>query len=239
MGPVRRTVSRFEQDKLWRDVLSMSAAMAIVAASLGAIAVSKGVPLWLITLMGAVVFAGGSEFMVVGLLSSGAAPVTAVLGGLMLNARHLPFGLAVGGLFDSRASRLLGSHVMVDESVAFALAEDTPERKRRAYWTTGIALYLTWAPFVFLGGLIGRSVGDPDIFGLDAALPAALLALIMPSLRELPVLRAAVAGAVIALLSTPVLPEGMPIMAALLGVAASLPLPLPKRAEHRVPEQVR
>ncbi|RKT86543.1 4-azaleucine resistance probable transporter AzlC [Saccharopolyspora antimicrobica] len=209
-----------------RDVLSMALAMAIVGASLGAIAVSKGVPLWMITLMGAVVFAGGSEFMAVGLVTAGAAPITAVLSGLMLNARHLPFGLAVGGLLDRGwPTRLIGSHLMVDEAVAFAMAQRTPEQKRRAYWLTGIALYCAWAPSVFLGGLLGQGVGDPGAFGLDAAMPAALLALIMPSLREFRTLRAVAVGALIAVLTTPLLPEGLPVMVALVGVAAVLPLP--------------
>lgn len=216
----------FWRDELLRDVLSMAVAMAVVGASLGAIAVSKGVPLWMITLMGAVVFAGGSEFMVVGLAAAGAAPVTAVLGGLMLNARHLPFGVAVGGLLDRGwPSRLIGSHLMVDESVAFALAQDTATEKKRAYWLTGIALYTAWAPSVFLGGLLGQGVGDPGAFGLDAAMPAALLALIMPSLREFRTLRAVAVGALVAVLTTPLLPEGLPVMAGLVGLAAALPLP--------------
>ncbi|WP_143121672.1 AzlC family ABC transporter permease [Saccharopolyspora antimicrobica] len=226
MSTVQRTRTSFWRDALVRDVLSMALAMAIVGASLGAIAVSKGVPLWMITLMGAVVFAGGSEFMAVGLVTAGAAPITAVLSGLMLNARHLPFGLAVGGLLDRGwPTRLIGSHLMVDEAVAFAMAQRTPEQKRRAYWLTGIALYCAWAPSVFLGGLLGQGVGDPGAFGLDAAMPAALLALIMPSLREFRTLRAVAVGALIAVLTTPLLPEGLPVMVALVGVAAVLPLP--------------
>ncbi|QIZ33897.1 AzlC family ABC transporter permease [Saccharopolyspora sp. ASAGF58] len=226
MSTLERTRVGFWRDELLRDVLSMAVAMAVVGASLGAIAVSKGVPLWMITLMGAVVFAGGSEFMVVGLAAAGAAPVTAVLGGLMLNARHLPFGVAVGGLLDRGwPSRLIGSHLMVDESVAFALAQDTATEKKRAYWLTGIALYTAWAPSVFLGGLLGQGVGDPGAFGLDAAMPAALLALIMPSLREFRTLRAVAVGALVAVLTTPLLPEGLPVMAGLVGLAAALPLP--------------
>ncbi|MER7012104.1 AzlC family ABC transporter permease [Saccharopolyspora sp. NPDC000359] len=226
MSTVQRTRTGFWRDALVRDVLSMALAMAIVGASLGAIAVSKGVPLWMITVMGVVVFAGGSEFMAVGLVTAGAAPVTAVLSGLMLNARHLPFGLAVGGLFGrSWPARLVGSHLMVDESVAFAMAQRTEEEKRRAYWLTGTALYCAWAPAVFLGGLLGQGVGDPGVFGLDAAMPAALLALIMPSLREFRTLRAVALGALVAVLTTPVLPEGLPVMVALVGVAAALPLP--------------
>ncbi|GAA2802255.1 AzlC family ABC transporter permease [Saccharopolyspora taberi] len=226
MSSLQRTRRGLWHDKLLRDVTSMAAAMAIVGLSLGAIAVTKGVPLWMITLMGLVIFAGGSEFMAVGLMTAGAAPLTAILGGLMLNARHFPFGLAVGDLVGRRwPARLLGSHLMVDESVAFALAQESPAEKRRAYWITGAVLYCTWAPSIFLGGLLGQQMGDPDALGLDAALPAALLALIMPSLREHATLRAVAVGALIAVVTTPVLPEGLPVMAALVGVAAALPLP--------------
>ncbi|WP_263248641.1 AzlC family ABC transporter permease [Saccharopolyspora rosea] len=242
MSTVERTRVGFWRDALVRDVLSMSVAMAIVGASLGAIAVSKGVPLWLAALTSAVVFAGGSEFMVIGLVTSGAAPVMAVLSGLMLNARHFPFGLAIGGLLGQAGPRrpattphrgaarrwsslLVGAHLMVDESVAFALAQDDVAERRRAFWLTGVALYCAWVPSVFLGGLLGEGLGDPAAFGLDAAMPAALLALIMPSLREFRTLRAVALGALVAVATTPLLPAGLPVVAGLVGLAAALPLP--------------
>lgn len=225
MRSAKRTVWRSSGPPL-RDVLSVAVAMSLVGASLGAIAVSEGLSLWLVTVMSALVFAGGSEFMAVGLITGGAAPITAVLGGVMLNARHFPYGLAIGNvLATSRRARLFGSHVMVDEAVAFALAENDPAARGRAYWTVGLVLYGVWAPSVFLGGLLGQRVGDPATFGLDAALPAALLALIVPSLRERSTLRAVVVGAVLALATTPLLPEGLPVMIALVGVVAALPLP--------------
>ncbi|MDR7303266.1 AzlC family ABC transporter permease [Haloactinomyces albus] len=212
-------------------MLSMAVAMSLVGCSLGAIAVSKGIPLWLVTLMAALVFAGGSEFMAVGLISAGAAPITAVVGGLMLNARHFPFGLAIGDVLGrGLLARLLGSHIMVDEAVAFALAEQDPQRRRRAYWIAGLTVYGVWAPSVLLGGLLGQRVGDPAALGLDAALPAALLALVMPSLRDRPTLRAVVVGAAVAVVATPLLPEGLPVVAALIGVAAAVPTPKSKSA---------
>ncbi|MCC5697445.1 AzlC family ABC transporter permease, partial [Klebsiella pneumoniae] len=79
VGSAERTVVPLWRDELVRDVLSMAAALAVVAASLGAIAVSKGIPLWMVTLMGLLIFAGGSEFMAVGMMAAGASPVTTVL----------------------------------------------------------------------------------------------------------------------------------------------------------------
>lgn len=203
----------------------MGFALAVIGASLGAIAVSRGVPLWLATLMAALVFAGGSELMAVGMATSGAAPLAVVLGGVLLNARHLPYGLALGNVLGESGplGRLFGSHLLVDEAVAFALAESDPHRQRRAYWAAGLTLYGVWAPSVFLGGLIGNGVGDPHALGLDAALPAGLLALLLPSLRDRLTLRAVVLGSAVAVVLTPLLPEGLPVLLALFGTLAALP----------------
>ncbi len=119
---------------LVRDVAAIAAAAGVIGASFGAIAVAAGMSVWLASLMSMVVFAGGAQFMVVGVVAGGGSPVAAVLAGLLLNARHLPFGLAIADVLGrSWPMRLLGSHLMVDESVAFALSQREPARRRAAY----------------------------------------------------------------------------------------------------------
>jgi 4-azaleucine resistance transporter AzlC len=213
-----RTVERTPHVGLVRDVGAIGLAVLAIGLSFGAIAVGAGMPGWLAVLMSVVVFAGGSQFMAVGLLAAGN-PVAAVLAGLLLNARHLPFALTVGGLLGRRLrDRLIGSHLMVDESVAFALAQPDGSRRRRAYWLTGSTIFVTWNIGTVLGVLLGNIAGDPDRLGLDAAFPAGLLALLLPSLRDPDTRRVAVAGAVIAVLSTPLLPAGLPVLLALAGL---------------------
>ncbi|HEY0003156.1 MAG TPA: AzlC family ABC transporter permease [Actinoplanes sp.] len=194
--------------------------MIAVGASFGAIAISYGLPVWVPFLMSTVVFAGGAQFLAVGLLAAGN-PIAAVLAGLLLNARHLPFGLAVAGIVGTRwRDRLVGSHLMTDEVVAFTLAEPDPARRRRTYWLIGCTLFTSWNLGTTLGVLLGGAVGEPEVLGLDAAFPAGLIALIMPSLRDGPTRRVAIAGAAIAVLLTPVLPAGLPVLGALLGLFA-------------------
>src|SRR3954452_18834409 len=134
-----RTVQRTAEDRaLRRDATTIAAAMIAVGASFGAIAVAYGLPTWVPFLMSTAVFAGGAQFLAVGLFAAGN-PIAAVLAGPLLNARHLPFGLAVSGsVGPRRRDRLLGSHLMTDEVVAFTLAEADPERRRRTYWLIGV-----------------------------------------------------------------------------------------------------
>jgi predicted branched-subunit amino acid permease len=78
--------------------------------------------------------------------------------------------------------------------------------------------------------LLGGAVSDPATFGLDAAFPAGLLALLWPSLRDPVARRVALLGAAVALLAAPWLPAGAPVLLALVGLVAALPVPARLRA---------
>ena len=210
-----------------RDAAAIAAAMVAVGASFGAIAIAYGLPTWVPFLMSTAVFAGGAQFLAVGLIAAGN-PLAAVLAGLLLNARHLPFGLAVSATVGPRLrDRLIGSHLMTDEVVAFTLAEQDPARRRRTYWLIGITLFTSWNLGTALGVWLGGAAGDPASLGLDAAFPAGLIALILPSLRDRDTRVVALVGAAVAVALTPVLPAGLPVLCALLGLGAVF-LPRPR-----------
>jgi predicted branched-subunit amino acid permease len=61
-------------------------------------------------------------------------------------------------------------------------------------------------------------ITDTDVFGLDAAFPAVLLALVLPSLRDRSTRTAAAVGVAVALAATPFLPAGLPVLFALVGL---------------------
>jgi 4-azaleucine resistance transporter AzlC len=212
-----RTFYRTLDRGLVRDALAIAAAAAMIGLSYGAISIAQGLPWWLPIAMSILVFAGGSQFLAVGLLAAGN-PVAAILGGLLINVRHLPFGLAVGGFVGRH--RLIAAHVLIDENTAFALSQQRLDLRRQAYWLVGTFLFVAWNAGTVLGVVLGSAVGDPNVFGLDAAFPAGLLALILPALRDRTTRVAAACGAVLAVACTPLLPAGLPVLVALLGVAA-------------------
>ena len=114
--------------------------------------------------------------------------------------------------------RLAGTHVITDESVAFALRQPDPARRRSAFWACGVGLFVIWNLSVLVGVALGSAVRDTNAFGLDATFPAVMLALALPALTSRPTRIAAGAGAVIAVTLTPVLPAGLPLLAALGGL---------------------
>jgi predicted branched-subunit amino acid permease len=131
-------------------------------------------------------------------------------------------------------TRLLGTHVITDESVAFALRQTDPARRRAAFWTCGLSLFGAWNVAVLLGVLAGSLVRNTNAFGLDATFPAVLIALALPALAELRTRVSAGTGAVIAVALTPVLPAGLPVLAALAGLATGW-RPRRRTTEHAAP----
>jgi 4-azaleucine resistance transporter AzlC len=201
-----------------RDVLAIAAAVAVIGASFGAIAVSAGLAWWVAPLMSALIFAGGAQFLAVGVVAAGGGVIAAVLGALVLNSRLLPYGLAIADIMGRR--RLVASHLITDETVAFAIAQPDRERGRAAFWLCGVLLYVSWNIGTIGGVVGGQAIGDAEAFGLDAAFPAALLALVLPSLRGAAAVRPALLGAAIALAASPFLPPGVPLLLALAGLVA-------------------
>jgi 4-azaleucine resistance transporter AzlC len=214
-----RSLWRTLDGGLLRDIALVCLADGVVGASFGAIAVSGGQPGWVPVAMSLLVFAGGAQFAALGIVLAGGNPLAAVVAGLVLNARHLPFGFAVADAMPTRLpAKLAGAHVILDESVAFAIAQRDPTRRRATLLTCGVLLFVTWNIGVLAGVFAGRLIGDPNTFGLDAASPVVLLALVLPSLRDPGTLRAAVLGGVLALATTPILPPGLPVAVALVGL---------------------
>ncbi len=218
MPPVVRALDRGDL----RDALALAAAIAVVGASFGALAAAAGVSPALTVAMSLLVFAGGAQFLVVAVVAAGGGVLAAVVAALLLNLRHLPFGLAVGDTVGRGwAARLVGAHLLVDETVAFARARPSGPRARSAYWLCGTLLFTAWNVGTVAGMLAGAAVPDPAAFGVDAAFPAGLLALLLPGLRRPDARRVGLAAAAAALLATPVLPPGLPVLLGLLGLLAA------------------
>ncbi|MGW2569772.1 AzlC family ABC transporter permease [Streptomyces sp. NPDC001537] len=215
-GPSAPTPSR----GLIRDASLVWLASGVVGVSFGAIAVAGGLPVWVPVVMSLVVYAGSAQFSAVGVMLAGGGPIAAAATGLLLNTRTAAFSLAIADtLGPGRLARLIGAHLVTDETVAFALAQADPVRRRRAFWVSGTGLFVVWNVGVLAGALAGGALGDTATYGLDAAFPAVLVALVLPTLRaDTRIRRSALLGAALALAVTPAVPAGVPVLLALAGL---------------------
>ena len=121
-------------------------------------------------------FTGASQFAFVGLVAGGRA--AAVATALLLGARNALYGLRLSPLLLRRAR---GRAPRDRRERRDGAARRGRGAARLGFWATGVAVFVCWNLATLLGALAGAALGDPRTLGLDAAAPAAFLALLAPA----------------------------------------------------------
>jgi len=111
--------------------------------------------------------------------------------------------------------RIIAAQVTIDESTGVALGQEVRgvDEMRKGFWYTGIGVFVFWNLFTVAGALGAQAMGDIRAFGLDSAVPAAFLGLVWPRLTGNFERMLAVGCAIFAIVMTPILPAGLPIIA--------------------------
>ena len=220
-----------------RAILPLMPAIMAFGASFGVLARAAGVDALAAVVMSATTFAGSAQFAVVSVLGAGGTAAAAIGAAVLLNGRYVPMAVAASGAFrGGPVRRLLEAQLLVDESWALSRREEGGFDRRVLIGAGGL-LYAGWVTSSAVGALASDSLTDPSTLGLDAAFPALFLALLTPLLRsgqDRTPLVAAVLGAGIALVLTPVAPAGLPVIAATAACLIGLTRPPGREARgHR------
>ncbi|MDX6245426.1 MAG: hypothetical protein QOE76_3149 [Frankiales bacterium] len=198
-----------------RQGLSVGVATSLYGISLGALAVANGLSVWQACVTSLLLFSGGSQFALVGVLGGGGSVGAAVAASSLLGVRNGLYGLQLAALLQPRGvRRLAAAQLTIDESTAVAVAQPDPASRATGFWVTGITVFVGWNLMTFAGALLGNALGDPRRYGLDAAAGAAFLALLWPRLRDRQAAAVAAAGALVAAALVPVVAVGLPVVAA-------------------------
>jgi 4-azaleucine resistance transporter AzlC len=197
-----------------RAIAPLSIAAVAFGVSFGVLAEAAGMGAVAPIVMSASTFAGSAQFAAASILDDDGGVPAAVTAAVLLNVRYAPLSISVApGFTGSLPRRLVESQLIVDES--WAVSHRGGGRfDHRVLLGAGLLLYPCWVGGTAVGALGGELLGDPNELGLDAAFPALFLALLYPMLRTRGTLAAAVGGAALALAITPLVPPGVPIIAA-------------------------
>ena len=198
-----------------RQSLSVGFATGAYGVSFGALAVASGLSLWQTMALSTLLFSGGSQFAIVGIVAAGGSGVAAVATSSMLGLRNSLYALQVSRMLEVRGlRRVAAAQLTIDESTAVAVGQPERQASRLGFWVTGVTIFVLWNLATLAGALVGDALGDPRAYGLDAAASAAFLALLWPRLRSREAQAVGVAAALLALLLAPHSPAGVPVLVA-------------------------
>ncbi|GGL93257.1 AzlC family ABC transporter permease [Nakamurella endophytica] len=210
-GRLRRWTAR----PVVRDSLGVALATGAYGTSFGAVALAGGLDVWQAMGLSLLMFSGGSQFGLVGVIAGGGSPWSGVATAVLLGARNAFYGLRLSRVLELRGwRRALAAQVVIDESSAMSMARADRSEERTGFYVTGVGVYLLWNLGTLVGALGASALSDPRVLGLDAAAPAAFVALLGPRLRDRSTWAVALAGAALAVATTPVLPPGLPVLVA-------------------------
>ncbi|MCK0116666.1 AzlC family ABC transporter permease [Isoptericola sp. S6320L] len=198
-----------------RQGAGVAVATGLYGISFGALAVVAGLSVAQTAALSLLLFSGGSQFALIGVVAAGGSPLAAVATSTLLGARNALYGAVVSPLLSLHGwRRAVAAQVTIDESTAVAVGQRTPAAVRAGFWTAGVGVFVLWNAFTLVGALAGDALGDPRAWGLDAAAGAAFLALVWPRLAERRAQAVAGLAVVVTLALVPVAPAGIPVLAA-------------------------
>lgn len=209
-----------------KQSLSVGVATGAYGISIGALAVAAGLSIWQAMVLSLLLFSGGSQFALVGVIAAGGSGAAAIATSTLLGVRNGLYGLQVSRLLDVRGlRRIAAAQLTIDESTAVAVGQEERAASRLGFWATGLAVFVLWNAMTFAGALIGDALGDPKQYGLDAAAAAAFCALLWPRLRSIDARAVGALAALLAILVAPHAPAGIPVLVAAVAavVAGFLP----------------
>lgn len=169
-----------------REALPLLGSYLPIAMSFGLIAIQTGFSAWEAVFISTVIYAGGSQFLFVGMIASGAPLWLVVTLSLLINARHMVYGPNIAPwVTDSRWWPWL-VHGLTDQvfAMAYNRMPDIPEAERVG-WFSGVMItaWAGWITGTAVGALGGEQLMSQwPLFGEVAAfaLPALLLVLLAP-----------------------------------------------------------
>ena len=207
--------------KLFSPVATMSLGVGLATGlygiSFGALSVSAGLNVWQTQVLSLLMFSGGSQFAFIGVIAGGgpAALGAAVVSAWLLGVRNGFYAVRMAPVLQAVGlKKLIPALLTIDESTAVATSQEAITEQRRGFWLTGLSVFIFWNLMTLVGALLGDALGDPTKWGLDAAAAAAFLGLLWPRLKERQALAVGALAFLVAVLTTPVLSAGLPVILA-------------------------
>ncbi len=189
----------------------------------GALAISSGLPPFAAQMMSSILFAGSSQFAAAQLIHEAAPALVIVLTVAMINLRHMLYSASIAPYIKSLPSRWKSvlAYLLTDEAYAATVTHYQQEGvNSTSHWFflgAGLALWTTWQASSAFGIFLGAAL--PASWPLDFALPLTFIAMVIPPLRDRPMVAAALAAGSIALLAYSLPYKLGLVLAALVGIS--------------------
>ena len=136
----------------------------------GIVLESKGFGVLWAIVMGLFIYAGSMQYVAIDLLTGGASLIATALTTLMVNARHLFYGISMIDKYkDVGRAKPYMIFALTDETYSLVVSEESNDK--RLYFLISLFNHIYWVTGCALGGIIGSLITF-NTQGIDFALTA-------------------------------------------------------------------
>lgn len=174
-------------------------------------------------MMSMFVFAGAAQMAAISLYANGAGILAIALATLLINLRHIVYGLSLDRHLpvDARPSRPVLAFLLIDESYGLSMSQQARQTRTDAFFVgASLGMYLSFVLFTGIGAVSASLVPKLDSLGLDFIFPLAFIALLLPLLTGIKQVVIAVVSGCLALMLLRVVDPGIAILLAILAGAS-------------------
>ncbi|SDC30888.1 4-azaleucine resistance probable transporter AzlC [Terribacillus halophilus] len=154
-----------------------------IGVAAGVVGVAAGISALEVVLLAVLVYAGSAQFIFAALVLDGSPAAAIILTTFIVNLRHFLMSATLAPHFTQFSVwRNIGIGILLtDETFGVASGKLQQKQQMSASWMNGlnITAYLCWIASCAAGAIFGNWLSDPEVFGLDFALPAMFIALLV------------------------------------------------------------
>jgi 4-azaleucine resistance transporter AzlC len=227
----RAIAHRSPQAEFWngaRDIIPLIVGAIPFGIIFGTLATSNGLSVAATMAMSALVFAGSSQFIAVGMIAVNTGWLLIVLTTFVVNLRHLLYAVSLVPYVKKLPHlwKFLLGFWLTDEAFAIAIrryqAEDASPYTHWYYLGAALSMYLNWQLCTYIGITLGQQISDAASWGLDFAMSVTFIGMVIAYLKNRPMWIATIVAGIVALIAYP-LPHKLGLMiAALAGIIAGV-----------------
>lgn len=158
-----------------------------IGMAFGVLAVQQGLELPEIALMSLIVYAGSAQFIASAMISSSAAGAAVVATTFLVNLRHLLMSASMSPYLKKASTPLQAVIALgiTDETFSVGITKASQgESSPHFFMGLHSIAHLSWIISTIIGGLAGSAVPEPGKWGLDFALPAMFIGLLVMQLKS-------------------------------------------------------
>lgn len=149
----------------------------------GVVEKTAGLSIAEIALMSLILYAGSGQFIAAGMIAM-SNPISAIIFTIFfVNLRNFLLSAALAPYFRhlSPWKNMVTGSLLTDETFGVAINQLSNKKFASYKWMLGlnITAYLNWVVANIIGGFFGKWIPNPEKFGLDFALPAMFIGLLI------------------------------------------------------------